>query len=106
MTSHQQLRAGISFAAMVAVLWAAGRSSPRQPADEKTKQIPHIIKQPSTVPDRADIPNAEVAKQLRGVAPPPIATPDDKLPLPQLKLPHGFRPRSMSPASPMPGRCG
>ena len=39
----------------------------------------------------ADIPNAEVAKQLRGVAPPPIATPMDKLPIPLLKLPRGFR---------------
>jgi hypothetical protein len=47
--------------------------------------------QPTTVPGRPDIPNAEVTKVLRGVPPPPFPTPEDKLPIPQLKLPKGFK---------------
>jgi glucose/arabinose dehydrogenase len=43
------------------------------------------------VPGRPDIPNAEVAKKLRGVPAPPFPTPPEKLPLAQLKLPKGFK---------------
>jgi glucose/arabinose dehydrogenase len=53
--------------------------------------MPIMQPQPTTVPGRPDIPNAEVATQLRGVPPPPFPTPEDKLPLPQLKLPRGFK---------------
>ena len=83
---------GFGLAAAAAILWTAVPGSRRSAGkDAKPKQIPHEIKQKSSVPGRADIPNAEVAKQLRGVAPPPIATPVDKLPIPQLKLPKGFK---------------
>ena len=41
--------------------------------------------------DGLDIPNAEVAKQLRNVAPLPFGAPEDKLPVSQLKLPKGFK---------------
>jgi glucose/arabinose dehydrogenase len=47
--------------------------------------------QPTTVPGRPDIPNAEVATQLRSVAPPPFPLPLDQLPTPHLKLPKGFK---------------
>jgi len=47
--------------------------------------------QPTTVPDRPDIPNAEVATKLRGIPPPPFPAPPDKLPTPQLKLFKGFK---------------
>jgi len=47
--------------------------------------------QPSAVPGRPDIPNAEVNAKLRGVAPPPLPTPEDKLPVAQLKAPKGFK---------------
>jgi glucose/arabinose dehydrogenase len=47
--------------------------------------------QPTTVQGRPDIPNAEVATQLRSVPAPPFPTPQDKLPIPQLKLPKGFK---------------
>jgi glucose/arabinose dehydrogenase len=47
--------------------------------------------QPTTVPGRPDIPNAEVQTQLRGIPAPPFAAPPDKLPIPQLKLPKGFK---------------
>ena len=43
------------------------------------------------MPGRPDIPNAEVAKVLRGVPAPPFPTPADKLALAQLKLPKGFK---------------
>ena len=92
MTSHQHSRVGIGLAASAAILWAAMPGLAQEAGkDAKSKQIPHEINQKSSVPGRADIPNAEVAKQLRGVAPPPIATPVDKLPLPQMQLPKGFR---------------
>ncbi|HXG52363.1 MAG TPA: PQQ-dependent sugar dehydrogenase [candidate division Zixibacteria bacterium] len=47
--------------------------------------------QPSAVPGRPDIPNAEVAKKLRGIPPPPFPTPHDKLPLSRLRVPRGFK---------------
>jgi glucose/arabinose dehydrogenase len=47
--------------------------------------------QPTAVPGRPDIPNAEVATQLRSVPAPPFPVPPDKLPIPQLKLPKGFK---------------
>jgi len=46
---------------------------------------------PTAVPGRPDIPNAEVNTMLRGIPPPPFATPEDKLPVPLLKLPKGFK---------------
>lgn len=53
--------------------------------------MPIIQPQPTTVPGRPDIPNAEIGTQLRGIPQPPFAAPADKLPLPQLKLPKGFK---------------
>src|SRR5437879_11076072 len=68
-------------------------AQPRTPtaAPEASKPIPPIQPQPSTVPGRPDIPNAEVARELRNVAPLPFGAPEDKLPIPQLKLPKGFK---------------
>ncbi|HEU4346005.1 MAG TPA: PQQ-dependent sugar dehydrogenase [Candidatus Binatia bacterium] len=61
------------------------------PKPDTSKPMPSLQPQPTTVPGRPDIPNAEVAKQLRGVPPPPLPTAEDKLPIPQLKLPKGFK---------------
>ena len=61
------------------------------PAPRGAKPAPSMQPQPTTVPGRPDIPNAEVAKKLRGVPPPPSPTAPDKLPIPQLKLPKGFK---------------
>jgi hypothetical protein len=47
--------------------------------------------EPTRVPGRPDVPNAEVAAKLRGIPPPPFPAPPDKLPIPQLKLPRGFK---------------
>jgi glucose/arabinose dehydrogenase len=43
------------------------------------------------VPGRPDIPNAEIGAKLRGIPAPPLPTAPDKLPIPQLKLPKGFK---------------
>jgi len=65
---------------------------PKSPAEsEALKPMPTLQPQPTTVPGRPDIPNAEVAKQLRNVAPLPFGAPEDKLPIAQLKLPKGFK---------------
>jgi glucose/arabinose dehydrogenase len=52
---------------------------------------PIMQPQPTTVEGRPDIPNAEVATQLRSITPPPFPAPPDKLPIPHLKLPKGFK---------------
>jgi glucose/arabinose dehydrogenase len=52
---------------------------------------PSMQPEPTTVPGRPDIPNAEVAGQLRSVPPPPFPAAPDKLPIPQLELPKGFK---------------
>ena len=51
---------------------------PKSPAEsEALKPMPTLQPQPTTVPGRPDIPNAEVAKQLRNVAPLPFGAPED-----------------------------
>src|SRR5262245_37116669 len=52
---------------------------------------PSMQPQPTTVPGRPDIPNAEVGAKLRGITPPPFPAPPDQLPIPQLTLPKGFK---------------
>src|SRR5882672_522360 len=61
------------------------------PAPEATQPIPPVQPVPTTVPGRPDIPNAEVANQLRNVAPLPFGATADELPTPRLKLPKGFK---------------
>jgi glucose/arabinose dehydrogenase len=84
-------------AACLAALLVTVPASSQQTADKPPaaprgdKPAPHVIPAPTTVPGRPDIPNAEVAKQLRGVPAPPFPTPAEKLPLNQLKLPKGFK---------------
>src|ERR1044071_19910 len=60
-------------------------------ATDTSKPLPIQQPEPTTVPGRPDIPNAEVAKQLRNVAPLPFGASEDKLPIPQLKVPKGFK---------------
>ena len=55
------------------------------------KPIPPMQAAPTTVPGRPDVPNAEVEKQLRNVAPPPFGLPADQLPTTQLNVPKGFK---------------
>src|SRR5919108_2369492 len=68
-------------------------SQPDQPppAPRGPKPAPTIQPEPTTVPGRPDIPNAEVAKKLRTIQPPSSPVPPDKLPVSQVKLPKGFK---------------
>ena len=78
----------------VLVAGAAFAQQPQEtppPAPRGEKPAPNVQPAPTTVPGRPDIPNAEVAKVLRGVPAPPFPTPADKLALAQLKLPKGFK---------------
>jgi glucose/arabinose dehydrogenase len=61
------------------------------PAAPAGTPIPTMQPQPTSVPGRPDIPNAEVANQLRSVPAPPFAAPPDQLPVSRLKLPKGFK---------------
>jgi len=70
---------------------AAPPAASQPPTPPAGTPIPSMQPQPTTVPGRPDIPNAEVAGQLRGVPPTPFPTPEDKLPIPQLNLPKGFK---------------
>ena len=81
------LPAGILAAFLIALPVLA-----QQPAvPDPSKPIPSMQPAPTTVPGRGDIPSAEVAKQLRNVAPYPFGLPADQLPVPHLKLPKGFK---------------
>src|SRR5437773_2263439 len=98
-TQRSLLLAGTFIAALVAPPAFAQQSGDKpaaQPAapsaaPDPSKPIPPLQPEPTTVPGRPDIPNAEVAKELRNVAPLPFGAPEDKLPIPQLKLPKSFK---------------
>jgi hypothetical protein len=78
-------------AALPVIAQQTGDQPTKAPAaSDPAKPMPIQQPQPTPVPGRPDIPNAEVAKQLRNVAPLPFGTPADKLPLEQLKVPRGF----------------
>jgi hypothetical protein len=64
---------------------------PAKAASDAANPLPSQQPLPTTVPGRPDIPNAEVATQLRNVAPLPFGAPADKLPVAQLKVPKGFK---------------
>src|SRR3989441_4607592 len=88
-----------TLAALLVVLPAVVQPAGGQPAQpapsevkpEASKPMPPLQPQPTTVPGRPDIPIAEANPRRRAVPPPPIPTPEDKLPIPQLKLPKGFK---------------
>jgi glucose/arabinose dehydrogenase len=76
--------------AVTAILGTLSMSAPATSRSQE-KPAPNVQPAPTTVPGRPDIPNAEVAKTLRGVPQPPFATPAEKLQIGQLKLPKGFK---------------
>ena len=61
------------------------------PAPRGVTPAPSMQPQPTAVPGRPDIPNAEIGAKLRGITPPPFPAPPDQLPIPHLKLPKGFK---------------
>ncbi len=80
------------LAALPVIAQQTGDQPTKAPAaSDASKPMPSQQPQPTTVPGRPDIPNAEVAKQLRNVAPSPFGVPEDKLPVAQLKVPKGFK---------------
>jgi glucose/arabinose dehydrogenase len=87
-TRWSLLRAGV-----FSVLLVAAPASAQQPRDQPSPPVappaatpmPITQPQPTTVPGRPDIPNAEVATQLRGIPAPP-----DRLPIRHFKLPKGL----------------
>jgi glucose/arabinose dehydrogenase len=107
MTSHLSMTQRFWFAGTIITLLVAAPAFAQEAADkpvpqpaapsseapkpDPSKRMPILQPQPTTVPGRPDIPNAEVAKMLRSVPAPQTPTPEDKLPIRQLKLPKGFR---------------
>jgi glucose/arabinose dehydrogenase len=93
MTGYRSAQMGMSGAAILAALIASPAFAQQSPAGQPpaSTPMPSLQPQPTTVPGRPDVPNAEVNAKLRGIAPPPIPTAEDKLPLAQLKLPKGFK---------------
>lgn len=66
-------------------------AAPSKAQPDASKPLPSQQPEPTTVPGRPDIPNAEVYQKLRNVAPLPFGAPADKLPVAELKLPKGFK---------------
>ena len=66
---------------------APQQSSPAQPNTATPQPLPA----PTINSVMADRPNTEGAQKLAPVAPPPIATAADKLPVDKLKIPRGFK---------------
>lgn len=92
MIKHPSPLLRVMFSAILIGFFVALPASAQQAGDPpKSKPIPPMQSVPTTVPGRADIPNAEVAKQLTNVAPHPFGLPVDQLPVSQLKLPKGFK---------------
>jgi glucose/arabinose dehydrogenase len=90
------LRKGALAAIAGYVLWSipvsAQQAQDKPPvAPRGETPAPNVQPAPATVPGRPDIPNAELAKKLRGVPAPPFPMPLDKLPTTRLKVPAGFK---------------
>ncbi len=90
MTSRLSLMLAGTVAGLLAAIPALAQQMPQMPPSG-APPLPIWQPAPTTVPNRPDIPNAEVSQQLRGVAPPASATEPDKLPTAKLKLPKGFK---------------
>jgi len=97
MTGFISGRSGRLLAAlgMFCAIAPAAAQQPAAPAPSgapaAATPMPIMQPAPSTVPGRPDIPNAEVAGNLRGIPQPPFAAEPDKLPVGKLKLPKGFK---------------
>jgi glucose/arabinose dehydrogenase len=92
--SHTLVPIAVAMFAVLPVLAQEKGDKPAAaaaPAAESSKPIPSIQPVPTTVPGRPDVPNAEVAKQLANVAPPPFGLPPEQLPTSKLVVPKGFK---------------
>ena len=101
MTLSSSALQSLLVAGILRTLLVAGLAFAQQPQDQPSGQAPSapqgakpspiLQPQPSTVPGRPDIPDAEVATKLRFISAPPFPAPPDKLPISQLKSPKGFK---------------
>src|SRR6201987_1088812 len=82
---------GVFVVAAPALAQQSPAASPPSASPSAAAPMPPMQPQPTTVPGRPHVPNAEGTAKLRGIAPPPLPTAEDKLPIPQLKLPKGFK---------------
>ncbi|HXF75503.1 MAG TPA: PQQ-dependent sugar dehydrogenase [Methylomirabilota bacterium] len=87
----RRIRVVVSVSTLLLAVAPPAESQESAPAPRGEKPAPNVQPMPSVVPGRPDIPNAEVAKQLRGVPAPPFPTPAEKLQLSALKMPKGFK---------------
>jgi glucose/arabinose dehydrogenase len=82
MEDHMPIRpllpTGMLFPAMLAIALAAWPAAAQQAT-------------PTPPPPTPNQPNSEAAGKLRGINPPPFPMAADKLPVPQLKTPKGFK---------------
>jgi len=82
----------LTLAGMVAGLLDASGAVAQQPSPaQPSAAVPQALPSPTTNSVMADRPNTAEAQKLAPVAPPPIATAADKLPVDQLKAPRGFK---------------
>ena len=97
MSTHFSTLRSVRVAGIIGALLVAGPAAAQQPQDQPPpaprgeKPAPNVQPMPTLVPGRPDIPNAEVAKSLRGVPQPPLPTAPEKLAVDQLKMPKGFK---------------
>src|SRR5262245_24652386 len=96
MRTYSFIQRGFIFSVIVGALLATALApalSQEKPpaATPGEKPAPNVQPMPTTVPGRPDIPNAEIAKQLRGVPSPGSPTPVEKLQVSQLKALKGFK---------------
>jgi len=85
------LSATTAFAQQPTDQTAQPGGAPSKAQPDAAKPLPTQQPEPTTVPGRPDIPNAEVAQKLRNVAPLPFGAPAEKLPVAELKAPKGFK---------------
>src|SRR4030095_10058301 len=103
-------RAHLLFAGILTTLLASpvfAQQTGEQPskAPEASQPMPSLQPQPTTVPGRPDIPNAEVAKQLRNVAPLPSAPQRTICQPHSSRFPMDLESTSLRAASPTPAPC-
>ena len=91
MTTHSSILQNRVLAGVIGAMLMTASAFAQQQNPSASKPAPNVQPEPTLVPGRPDIPNAEVAKTLRGIPQPPFAAPTDKLPTPQLKAPKGFK---------------
>jgi glucose/arabinose dehydrogenase len=86
------LAAGALGIVLVAASWpVSAQQSAGSPSANAPAAAPAALPTPTTQSVMADRPKSEAAQKLAPVAPPPLATAADKIPVDRLKAPPGFK---------------